>query len=445
MDSLQKIDSIQLYKFWRMFALSLCTLIGVMMLTKMFSPILSPLWGILAAGVLYGALVNHKSIGGMCSLVPYGTFLILIIYSFVTIIFTLISVLHLGRVPEELSLTRGTAFVPSLLMLPIGFLVYSYIGLRRNKLGICRSCKTRNGDTMDTSRMSRIISSESKVQIRNLVILFGLMGSIVWGYYEVYYVNINVNARDWYIFTWLVATAFLVDVVYFIYRYYNLYLDYKETGDVITPDALYHPTVKTYLRYYVICDNYVYCDVHAVDPDAPYREVIDTPFFTKRNVNGVSHKEVKDIIAKMTGVEDGELRFFYGRRSGEASVQNLLRYFYFLNGTPEDHPHLRTEGEWVNYDLVKQIYSQAPERLARLSVIDTTRLATIIITSKLYNNKGVRKIKIKRYQPSFSLHDVRNSNLDFQSDEWIKISLFNSDTRFFKIKKWWRGLIGKAY
>ncbi|MDE7109856.1 MAG: hypothetical protein K2O49_07835, partial [Muribaculaceae bacterium] len=71
-------------------------------------------------------------------------------------------------------------------------------------------------------------------------------------------------------------------------------------------------------------------------------------------------------------------------------------------------------------------------------VTDTTRLATIMLTEKTFDENGFRKSKIKMYNPSFNLIDVKNSNLDFQDDKWINISLFNSDTPMFRFKRWWR-------
>ena len=47
-------------------------------------------------------------------------------------------------------------------------------------------------------------------------------------------------------------------------------------------------------------------------------------------------------------------------------------------------------------------------------------------------------MKLKSYQPSFNLIDVRNSKLDFQDDKWINISMFNSDSPLFHIKRWWK-------
>ncbi|MDE6811599.1 MAG: hypothetical protein K2J15_04535, partial [Muribaculaceae bacterium] len=224
-----------------------------------------------------------------------------------------------------------------------------------------------------------------------------------------------------------------------IYRYYNLYLDLKESDEIISQEELQDMTAKTYLRFYVICGNKIFFDKHFIDPNYEYREVINTPFITKRTVNGIPLPEVRTIIRKMTGNKDGELRFYYGRKSSDLKNHSVLRYFYFLPGNPEDYTDMPVEGEWMDFEEVKRIYMRTPGRFNSMTVMDLSRLATIILTEKIFNEDGKRKNKIKSYNPSFNLHDVKNSQLDFQDDKWIRISMFNSDTPFYSIKKFFRG------
>ena len=73
---------------------------------------------------------------------------------------------------------------------------------------------------------------------------------------------------------------------------------------------------------------------------------------------------------------------------------------------------------------------------------DITRLATIVLTQKIFDEKGYRKNKLKSYHPNFTLKEVRDSDTDFQDDKWIRISLFNSDTPMYSLKRWFRQMIG---
>ena len=307
-------------------------------------------------------------------------------------------------------------------------------------MNICLNCKISTGDYSGESKLGKILSHESYLQLRNLIVLFGLLSAIIWFYYLNYYVDAELNGRDFYMFIWLNVIGIIFDELYFAFRYYNLYLDLKDNDELITQEELSDMTAKTYLRYYVICGNHIFLNTHVVDTTRSRGRVIDTPFFTKRSVNGITIPEVSSLIKRMTGVNDGELRFFFGRKNPGLERHNTLSYFYFLEGNWEDHPEMNVEGEWVDFEMLKRIYSFHPEEISSMMVSDITRMATIILTQKIFNEDGFRKIKLKSYQPSFNLKEVKKNNYDFQEEKWIRISLFNSDTKLYRLKKWWRGL-----
>ncbi len=111
------------------------------------------------------------------------------------------------------------------------------------------------------------------------------------------------------------------------------------------------------------------------------------------------------------------------------------------DGDKNDYQNMNVDGEWMEFEKLKYIYSNHPGKLSPLSVMDITRLATIILSEKLVVENGFRKSKIKMYNPPFNLIDVRKSTLDFQDDKWIEISIFNSDTPLYRLKRWWRGIM----
>lgn len=440
MEDLAKVSSIRLYKLWRNLTVGLLSIVAMLTIVKMLPPYLSPIVSLLCAAALYTYIYENKAKqDNSCQIVPFAFLYSLVIYSFISISINMLNAWGVEHIPFELVFFTNP-YIPSLILCPVCFFTLVYLNLNRRALRICMSCKSiRSGEY--ESEASGINRHEAHLQLKNLIGLFGFLSIVIWGYYLVFYVNINVNDRDWYIFTWTIVICVLLDELYFIIRYYNLYLDLKENDEIITPEQLNDISAKTYLRYYVICGNNLYVDSHTIDPKTPYKEVIDTPFFTKRSVNGISVSEVKSIIKKMVGF-DGELRFFYGRRSSEISNHNILRYFYFLDGDVSNYLQLNTDGEWMDFEKIKYLYANNPGRLSPITVSDTSRLATIILTEKIFNENGYRKSKIKMYNPSFNLLDVRKSSLDFQDDKWIKISLFNSDTPFYSLKRRWRLMLG---
>lgn len=442
-DELNKISSIQLYMLWKNLAIGLLVVILVFTLSKLLPFYFAPVISLVSAAYLYTRIYNSRHGGNTSCMLPVFTiFACLVAYSFVSIVINILHIWNICRFPPEI-IFFNKPHVPSLLFNVTSFITVAVIYIRRHHLRICVDCRLERGDSYERGRLGALLSYESHFQLRNLLIVFGVLGMVIWTYYLVFYVKIEPNSRDWYIFTWLTIIAFLLDEVYFAARYYNLYLDLKEHNEIISQDELNDMTAKTYLRYYVVCGNKLYVDTQSIDPRAPYREVIDTPFSTRRSVNGIMVDEVRRIITQMTGQSNGELRFFFGRRNAERKNVSLLRYFYFLDCPPDACPELNAKGEWIDFGELKRIYSHNPGRIAGTALADITRLATIILTEKIFDERGYRKLRLKNYTPTFSLDDVRNSELDFQDDKWIHISLFNSDTPLYSLKKWWRSVTGR--
>ena len=442
MEDLKKVNSLQLFSLWKNLTVAFLMVIGMMTLSRLLPFFLSPIISLIAAAVLYTMLYNSKvSRSSNCMLVPYIIFYCFIGYSFVTIFINVLYAWGIIQADMEF-IFFNDRYIPSLIMVPVSFVIFGIFYIRRHHLSLCLNCKLKNGGTTERGVLGSILSVETDLQIKNLLFVFGFLTAVIWTYYLTIYVKIDLNARDWYVFTWLTIITFILDEVYFIFRYYNLYLDLKENNEIITEEELSDMTAKTYVRFYIICDNHIFVDPHSMDSSNSHKEVIDTPFFTKRTVNGITLPEVKRIIERMTDIDNGELRFFYGRKSPDMVKHSVLRYFYFLDGDISQYQNLDIEGEWMDFERIKKIYSKSPGNISSIMVSDITRLATIILTEKIFDEEGNRKNKIKAYTPSFNLLDVRKSDLDFQDDKWIRISLFNSDTKMYKFKKWWRGVKG---
>jgi hypothetical protein len=436
MEDLRKISGLQLYNLWKNLSIGLFMIVFTMSMSKLLPSIFAPIAAVICSIVLYTMIYkNPRTDSDICSLTLYCFFVSLIVYAFVTIAMNIFVAWHWVSLPDEFVIFTNP-FIPSLLMMPICFVVIGFIYFRRHSLSLCADCKLQYGTSLEKGKSGYMLNRESYFQLKNLIGLSLSLSILIWTYYLLFYVKINQNSRDWYVFTWLVIIFIILDEIYFIYRYYNIYIELKLNNEIISPNELQNACAKTYLRYYVICDNYIYVNRNVPDLDNRSRDVIDTPFFTKRSTRGLPTTDVQTIIEKMTGVKNGELKFFYGRKSIDFYNHSILRYFYFLDGKPSDYPNLNETGEWINYEDIKKMYCECPTKLARISVVDTNRLATIIITEKTYDEEGYRKSKIRNYAPTFNLHDVRNSNLDFQDDKWIKISMYNSDLRSFRFRKW---------
>ena len=457
MKDLEKVNISQLVAVFKNFATGILIVMATLLLSDWLPFYFSPIIGLIAAAVLYTILYNNKfRRQSTCMLVPYGLFFCMIAYSFGSILLNVLFIWNIVKIPQELSFFADP-YIPTLLMDPICFVTLLVVYIRRRRLHICVDCRITKGLSIERGKLGEILRSESRVQLVNLIWIFGLQAVVEWVYYLGFYVNTNISSRDEYVFIGINLIVFGLDLLYFASRYYNLYLDLKENGEIITEDELSDMTAKTYLRYYVVCGNNIYLNSQTVDPSSPFGQVADTPFVTKRNVNGITIPEVKEIIAGLTGDPDGELRFLFGRRSMDLAKHRLLRYVYFLNprkeakGEKEDAmqkaencidggevcPVLKMPGEWLDFDAVKMLYNEAPGTLSNIFLSDITRITTIILTQKIFHEDGTRKIKAKSYIPSWDLLELRSGDYDFQDDKWIRVSMFNSDNRGFMFRRWW--------
>lgn len=437
MQDLQKVSSTQLFSFWRNLSVGLLIMIVTLFLSKLLPFYFSPIVGLIAAAILYTLLYNNKlRRNNSCMVVPYAMFYCIIIYSFLTIILNILDIWNIVTIPKELSFFNEP-FIAALLFDPVCFFVFLVFYIRRNSLAICRDCKISKGLSIERGKLGEILDVETRLQLINLILVFGFLSAVVWVYYCVwYYEHSLVNNRDWYIFLWLNLIVFILDELYFASRYYNIYLDLKENGEIISEDELSDMTAKTYLRFYVICGNQMFVNAHVADPLVKNHYVLDTPFLTKRNVNGITTVEVHSIIKRLTGVNDGELRFFFGRKSPDIAKHRILRYFYFINPDNGTCPTIDLDGEWLSFRQIITLYNKRPKEMAKTMLIDLTRMITVILTQKIFDERGYRKIKTRSYQPSFDLEEIREKNYDFQDDKWIRVSMYNSDMKGFYFRKW---------
>lgn len=432
MDTLNKVAFRQIYNLWRNVVLSFVFIIAIIILCKYLPVYLSPIISFIFASILYSIIKYiEKRDDDSCPIILYSTFISLLLYSIILICLNLIYVINGFSLINEI-LFFDRPFKPILIYAPIALIVNIFFYIRKTKLSICIRCKLNNGDSFERGIWGATQKAESYIQLRNLILIYAIISLTIFIYYNVLYVDININNRDSFIFVWLTIIVLIIDIFYFLIRYYNLYLDLKESNHILLPEEINNKNELLFLRYYLICGNYIYLSSNN------YKNLnqgkLDTPFFIKSNSPKITLEESTNIIKDLSGIENGEIRFFYGRKSQRPRRNKMFRYFYFLNGDQNDYKIIK-DGKWFNYDEIKEIYSSEPDKLSNILIADTTRIARILITEKVYDSHGNRKIALDNYIPTYDLYDLYNSDIDFQDDKWIRISLFNSDSKFYKIRK----------
>lgn len=443
MKDIFKINSLQIYNLWRNIAYGLVIMALMLLLTYLVPSILTPVISTIAAFVLYMTTYSNANRRQICLLPPSAIFISILSYTLLLVGLNLANLwINSFTIPFELVFFTHP-FLPVLLLAPVTFVSCVTLLFRGSASSVCTDCILTNGHYRLRGRMGIILHHESRFELRNLALVFGSISVWVWLYFLLAFNSVNLTARDVFVFFWLPIIVIILDAVYFAIRYYNLYLDLRERDQVVSPQELSNMNMRTWVRYYVICEDNIYLNMNAPDilDEADKRGVIETPFIISRETNSITEDEAASIIRNLTGVRNGKLRFFFGRKSPDNLKHSVIRYFYLLPGETENYPHLNdVEGSWISSNKFKTLYYNSNMRFSPLLNTDMTRLATIVITSKTFNENGERRTKLRQYHPSFNFEELYHSKLDFQDSKWLRVSCFNCDVPHYRFKRLWRSL-----
>lgn len=446
MRDLQKINILQLYLFWKNLSIAMVLLIVLLTVSTWTHSIISIFTAIICAFIIYARIyANKTSHHPTYMLVGWALMISIISYTFIMMILAFLSAWDIIDISEDFNIFQGTRTLSVLIMAPICFVTLLVCYLRRKHLHryLDRLFGVKS-DVFMKGKLGAILTRESRTQVRNLMLLFGILGTINWVYYLFFfYAGAVLNNKDLYIFFWVNFIGLAFYLVYLLVHNYELDLELKQRGELITPEEAGNMSPKTYLRYFVICGDKIFVSYDCDDPDYTAHKVLDTPFFVARPGIQVTDPEIISTIEQETGVRGGELRFFFGFQATGLRNHQVLRYFYFLDGEPADYPSLNDEkGEWMTLEQMQRINQRRPHALSSYLLADAARLLTIMRTEKLYDEQGNRRYKLKSYVPTVRLADIRKTDIDFQSNHWLNIAELNCDKPFFRLRRMLRAMTG---
>lgn len=446
MRDLQKINILQLYLFWKNLSITMVLLIVLLTVSTWTHSIISIFTTIICAFIIYARIYTNKtSHHPTYMLVGWALMISIISYTFILMALAFLSAWDVITISDDFNIFQGTRTLSVLIMAPVCFVTLGICYLRRKHLHryLDRHFGVKS-DAFLKGKLGVILTRESRTQVRNLMLLFGTLAVINWGYYLFfYYAGSVLNDKDQYIFFWVNLIGLAFYLFYLLVHNYELDMELKQRGELLTPEEVDSMSPKTYLRYFVICGDRIFVSYDCDDPDYTAHKVLDTPFFVVRAGGRVTDLEVISTIEQETGVKGGELRFFFGFQATGLHNHSVLRYFYFLDGEPEDYPTLGADkGEWMTMEQMQHINQRRQHALSSYLLADAARLLTIMRTEKLYDDKGNRRYKIKTYVPALRLGDIRKSDIDFQSNHWLNIAELNSDKPFFRLRRLLRSLTG---
>lgn len=324
------------------------------------------------------------------------------------------------------TLNREIPFIPTLIISPSACFFGALASLRKSRQSFCQNCIIRYGSAAERGFIGAIYKQEGNRQSELLTWLTGIISLFDWGYYLMYYINVNFNRPDTFFFVVIPVGFYILSLIYTALRYSGLlsYYSREAVGAARQRGAI------TQLRFLVVHDNSIF-----LAPDDPEQSSsrLDTPFtLTIHYCKDIPDEKVKDYFCNLAQAQDGAIKYIYTSESG--NLDGTIRHYIATITNKDDIDYsLHPNGQWYTFYQLKQMINA--RKLAPLLRAEIVRIYTTVMTWKTYNENGQRLYKIKNYRPTFHLQQLPDWNVDFNDNRWLFIAANNEDRRFFKLRR----------
>lgn len=423
--TLQGIDSL-----WINWALSSGAIAGTMFLALFVTKLWLPAFVLGFAFMLMGRISAMRDSGTqICNILPYITIRILLITAAIMV------GINLGYMrmidPQQFAdgtVNKNIPYITVLIISPVTAAVSTWAYVMRQRLSFCHRCTVEHGTSEERGFLGRVISVETRYQMRGLIILSIIVCIYSWTYYATTYSNVNFSPADKYYYIWVPVILYLLSLVFFAMRYFRIYMFYRENivGDASSGE------LTTILRYILLCDDHVYLkDVTSGD-----KVLSDTPAMIKIPYRErMTEYEAKRDFAMISGISGNvDVKFLY-ENSNNRVDSNIFHYLCVLQSRSEVEKS-RMDGRWYSQSQLEDMHSR--RELSPLLMSEIHRVYTVMMTRKTYDRMGYRLYDIKHYRPTFRLRELERYDGDFNDPVWLIVAKDNEDSPFFKLRKLWR-------
>lgn len=322
-------------------------------------------------------------------------------------------------------------FISTLVVFTCTPIVFGVALLRRVKTMRCEACRHNSGYTLREVMEHNLFYSEAKALLFMAFYLSVALGIITALYCEFFYINININSPDVFVFFLVPSIAYVLSIFYLVQKYSSIKFEIKMNGKVEKTEY------NTMLRFLVLREDKLLLEMVTVDEqkfglwDTP--AVIEIPYTDK-----VDEDRALAMLKERTGNLDMKIRRLF---STSNRSHNVFHFAVVLNPDSETNGELLNnnrmlKGEWFNIYEIDSM--QRSGLVSRPFAYEIHRIYTMTMAWKTYDLKGKRLYPIKNYRPTFRLADFLDWNLDYDDQRWMMIAQNNEDRPFFKFKKFWR-------
>ncbi|MCM1519860.1 MAG: hypothetical protein NC098_03665 [Lachnoclostridium sp.] len=339
---------------------------------------------------------------------------------------------------EEGELNDNLPFIAVLIVAPVTLVVGMYYKIRGFRSNICRKCVRVFGTAVERGFVGHLLVEESEYQLKFHAIISGAITVLTIIYYYFIYINVNINSADGFYFCWMPAILWLAAVVYMTARYASLVTYYERDVE----GGYKREGRKTWVRFLVMNDDFIYLTHKTEDYDIPGKNKIDTPASLKTTyAEHLPMPKVSDIFENLSGlkVNDFALRFMYLSREAEG-MSNIFHFIVTVKDK-EVIDSSSLEGTWYSISQLQRLLFNRD--LSPILASEINRLYHVAMAWKTYDRDGNRLYKIKNYRPMFRLRGIADWDVDFNDIHWLDVARFNQDKPFFRIRRWLKRLSGE--
>ncbi len=422
-----------LFHLWFTWVLS----VGLMMFAIFLSPIISeqllPIIIILFEFILFILIrFNRESEHPICYRIPFIISRILLwsaaIMIAINIYYT--KIVNAAELPDHI-VNEDNLYITILIFAPVTVIVSLWSLLRSYRLSFCKDCQIRNGVPAERGFLGNIFTQEGPYMTRLLLGIFLLLTFVEWGYYYLYYININLNAPDKFFFIWMPIMFYVFSVVYLGLRYIGFWIYYNK--HVAENDS--HQEGYSILRYLIVCDDYIY-----LSPDD--NGLLDTACKMKISYRKrLMDYDKMSYFNKLSGLKDIEVRQLYTNPKYNADC-NIYHFICYIDDKSCLDNSTLAKGDWYNIMQINRLIGE--NKVNKSFAAEINRIYTIAMAWKSYDSNGNRLYNIKNYRPTFRIKDIKDWDLDYNDVKWLYISLNNEDRPFFRLKRFWRKFVSRV-
>lgn len=331
-------------------------------------------------------------------------------------------------------------YVTALIISPVVLVFAGWAVLRGDKFGVCRRCVVEFGPKSERGPLGELITREGRYQLVFLLTISVVLTIFTWVYYLVWYVNININIPDRFVFGWVPIVLYVVSLFYMGARCFTLWSEYFEESGEAEEE---HPA-STALRILIIHGNSIFLTRVSDDDEESAqlaaamgkmaRVEFDTPTafgipYEKRLPQG----RAGEMFSKLTGLGPDKYTMRYLYTSHEAAFGHNAFHYVCTPKDPEAIEESGIPGRWYNLSQFTSLYQN--RELTPMLAAEIYRIYTVAMAWKTYDREGRRLYKVKNYRPLFRLEGICDWDVDFDSSHWLYVSRFNEDRPFWRLRR----------